>query len=308
VEILDRFNRETHEKLQDFTQEMGVTLDRFQQGSQAALKETGAAIRDAVNESITGMARQREAFEHSAQSAAETFRGIRGELESALTTQSEEQRKTLTTLRDANLAVIDRAEETYARQAQAIEQIGSQTVRTMTIAGQELQTQLTDVRTAILQTSAVVQEELTQFRGEYASQLRTFLESQARQLDDVLDRHRKGLTQVIDRLESTFDEEYTRRKELSEEVDVAIRRLKEGVEIMEGLAETLGLNSESRLAQLIALSEQMTGQTTALEESYRALASQYESAIKEMDESSTKLCEGLYRAADTLVTASRRAA
>ena len=308
VEVLDRFNQQTHEKLQDFTDNMATTLDRFQAGSQAALQETGTAIKEAVGESITGMARQREAFEHSAEVAAQTFQGIRTELESALTTQSAEQRKTLTTLRDANLAVIERAEQTYTRQAEAIEQIGQQTVKTMTIAGQELQHQLADVRAAITQTSTVVQEELTQFRAEYSTQLRDFLTHQTHQLDDVLDRHRKGLTGVIDRLESCFGEEYDRRKELSGEVDIAIRRLKEGVEILDNLAVTLGLNSEARLAQLITLSEQMSGQTESLEQSYRALAVQYEGAITNMDGASTRLCEGLYRAADTLVTASRRVA
>ena len=52
----------------------------------------------------------------------------------------------------------------------------------------------------------------------------------------------------------------------------------------------------------------MTGQTAGLEESYRALSEQYATALSELDASATKLCEGLYRAADTLVTASRRVA
>jgi hypothetical protein len=279
VAILDRFNQQTHERLQDFTERMSVTLDRFQTGSQAALEQTGAAIREAVDESITGMARQREAFEGSATAAAATFRGIREELQAALTTQSAEQRENLAALRDANLAVIERAEQTYARQAETITQAG-----------------------------AALDSQLTRFRAEYAEQLAVFLDHQTRQLDTVLDRHRQGLTGVIDRLEGAFDEEYRRRMALSGEVDAAIARLKEGVCILDDLAQSLGLTSAARLAQLITLSEQMTGQTTALEEGYRALAAQYADAIAELDTSSTRLCEGLYRAADTLVTASRRVA
>jgi hypothetical protein len=290
VEILDRFNSETHKKLQAFTTNMATTLDRFQVGSQQALEQTGAAIREAVDESISGMALQRSAFEESAQSAAATFRGIRKELESALTTQSAEQRKNLTALRDANLAVIERAEETYTHQAQAIERIGAQAVATMSEAGTQLD------------------EQLTTFRAEYAEQLATFLDHQTKQLDTVLERNRRGLTDVIERLEQSFTDEYGRRKELSAEVDRTISKLKEGVSALDDLAATLGLNSEARLAQLISLSEQMTGQTDSLEASYRALATQYESALSEMDTASTKLCDGLYRAADTLVTASRRVA
>ena len=96
--------------------------------------------------------------------------------------------------------------------------------------------------------------------------------------------------------------------ELSAEVDRTIIHLKEGVGVLNDLAESLGLNSAARLAQLVTLSEQMTGQTAGLEESYRALSDQYATALSELDASATKLCEGLYRAADTLVTASRRVA
>ena len=239
VEVLDRFNRETHEKLGAFTDSMAETLDRFQEGSRAALEQTGAAISAAVEESIVGMARQREAFQESAEVAA---------------------------------------------------RIGEQTAETIKNAGQQVETQL------------------AAFRTEYAARLSEFLDHQTQQLDTVLDRHRRGLTGVIDRLESAFTEEYTRRKELSADVGAAIAQLKDGAMILDDLAQTLGLNSAARLAQLITLSEQMTGQTTALEESYQALAREYSSAISNLDEASGRLCEGLYRAADTLVTAASRAA
>lgn len=290
VTILDRFNQETHTRLQAFTADMSTTLDRFQTGSQAALEQTGAAIRSAVDESITGMSRQRDAFEESAQAAAATFRGIREELQAALTTQSAEQRENLAALRDANLAVIDRAEQAYTRQADTITQVGQTAVSTMKEAG------------------VALDDQLTRFRSEYAEQLQVFLTHQTRQLDTVLDRHRQGLTGVIDRLEGAFSDEYTRRMELSAEVDRTIIHLKEGVGVLNDLAESLGLNSAARLAQLVTLSEQMTGQTAGLEESYRALSDQYATALSELDASATKLCEGLYRAADTLVTASRRVA
>ena len=326
VKLLEKFNRETHEKLQAFSDALTDTLTHFQTDTRQMLTETGAAIQDAVSASIEGMGRQREAFEQSATQAAETFRGIRTDLEAALTTQSDEQRKTLTALKDANIAILDRAEQAYTKQADAIEAIGAQAAATLQTARVELETSLAAVRKAIQETSAVVQEELSRFREEYNEHLRTFLAEQSRQLDEVLDRQRRGLLQVVERLESSFIDEYGRRKELSAEVEATIRQLKEGVETLDRLAQSLGLHSEARLAQLIELSRQMTGQTTGLESAYRDLSSQYdrslasaisqiesyldrftsrhESALHALDDSSAKLTEGLYRAADVLVTAS----
>ncbi|MEL6347405.1 MAG: hypothetical protein AAFV53_30095 [Myxococcota bacterium] len=314
VEMLERFQRETHQQLQEFSTELAGTLE-----------QTGAVIREAVDESISGMARQREAFEESADRAAQTFRGIRTDLEAALETQAAEQRASLETLRDANLAVIDRAEETYQKQAEAIGTIGEQAANTMRIAREELQAGLMEVRVGLKETSDTVKTELERFREAYQQQLSEYLKRQADALDEVLERQRKGLQQVVERLESSFEDEYARRKELSEEVAETIQQLKDGVEVLEQLAETLGLHGEARLAQLVELSREMTGQTTALEAAYRDLAAQHEKSVEasvtqlsgylrdfngqqqqaltRMDDAAARLVEGLYQAADILVTA-----
>ena len=325
VEMLERFQSRTHAQLQQFTQDMSTTLSQFQTETQGMLEQTGGAIRAAVDESISGMARQREAFEQSAEQAAATFRGIREDLQASLRTQAEEQHAMLAAMKEANLAVIARAEETYARQAEAIGTIGAQAADTMQAARQELESGLSEVRAGLQETSETVKTELARFRDEYQAQLTAYLQRQSDALDEVLERQRKGLQAVVERLEQSFEDEYRRRKELSDEVAATIERLKDGAAVLDNLAGTLGLNSSERLAQLIELSRQMTGQTAALETAYQDLSRQHAQSVKasqeqltaylqnfntqheqivgRIDESAARLTEGLYQAADVLVTA-----
>ena len=325
VETLERFQQQTHTQLQQFTQDMSGTLHQFQTETRGMLEQTGGAIQAAVDESISGMGRQREAFEESADRAAATFRGIREDLQASLRTQAEEQRGMLAAMKAANLAVIDRAEETYARQAEAIGTIGEQATRTMTTAREELEAGLCEVRAGLRETAETVQVELERFRDAYQQQLSAYLRRQSDALDEVLERQRKGLQTVVERLEQSFTEEYHRRKELSEEVAATIERLRQGAEVLDNLASTLGLHSSERLAQLITLSRQMAGQTTALESAYRDLSkqhahsvqasreqlsgylrdfnTQHEQVVHRIDDAAVRLTEGLYQAADVLVTA-----
>ncbi|MFT4976493.1 MAG: hypothetical protein ACI8S6_002398 [Myxococcota bacterium] len=325
VELLEHFQNQTHKQLQQFTRDMSGTLTQFQTETQGMLEQTGGVIREAVDESISGMARQREAFEESADKAAATFRGIREDLQGALKTQSEEQQAMLVALKDANLAIIDRAEETYTKQAEAIGTVGEQAAKTMRAAREELEAGLSEVRAGLRETSETVKVELARFRNEYQEQLTSYLKRQSDALDEVLERQRKGLQAVVERLESSFEEEYRRRKELSDEVAQTIQQLKEGAEVLDHLATTLGLHSTARLDQLIELSREMAGQTTALESSYRDLSAQHQQAVREsreqltgylkdfngqqaavvhrIDDAAARLTEGLYQAADVLVTA-----
>lgn len=325
VEMLERFQHQTHQQLQQFTRDMSGTLSTFQSETQGMLEQTGAVIREAVDESISGMARQREAFEDSAERAAQTFRGIREDLQASLKTQADEQNAMLTALKDANLEVIARAEETYDKQAKAIGTIGDVAAETMRAARAELEAGLTEVRAGLRETSETVQVELARFRDAYQQQLTAYLKRQSDALDEVLERQRKGLQAVVERLERSFEDEYRRRKELSDEVARTIQQLKEGAEVLDNLAATLGLNSAARLDQLITLSREMRGQTTALESAYRDLSRQHADAVQasqeqltgylrefnaqhqqivgRIDTSAAQLTEGLYQAADVLVTA-----
>ena len=84
IETIQNFQQETLVELQNFANNLGQTLNQFQTDTTGVLERTGEEINRAVEQSIVGMTAQREAFQESANQAAVTFRGIRGELEAAL--------------------------------------------------------------------------------------------------------------------------------------------------------------------------------------------------------------------------------
>ncbi|MFM7368330.1 MAG: hypothetical protein ACKO2Z_11165, partial [Sphaerospermopsis kisseleviana] len=90
IVTIQQFQQQTLGELNNFANSLQSTLHDFQTETTNVLQETGVAITKAVETSITGMESQREAFQKSAEQAADTFKGIRRELEQSLTTQSEQ--------------------------------------------------------------------------------------------------------------------------------------------------------------------------------------------------------------------------
>ncbi|MFN6033201.1 MAG: hypothetical protein ACK48B_03950, partial [Dolichospermum sp.] len=81
IVTIQQFQQETLGELNNFASSLQSTLHDFQRDTTNVLQETGVSITKAVETSITGMESQREAFQESAAQAANTFRGIREDLE-----------------------------------------------------------------------------------------------------------------------------------------------------------------------------------------------------------------------------------
>ncbi|TVP63911.1 MAG: hypothetical protein EA343_06450, partial [Nodularia sp. (in: Bacteria)] len=80
---IQNFQQETLVQLQGFAHDLGDTLNDFKTDTKDVLQQTAHEINRAVSQSIEGMTAQRSAFEASAVHAADTFRGIREELQTA---------------------------------------------------------------------------------------------------------------------------------------------------------------------------------------------------------------------------------
>jgi hypothetical protein len=103
IQTIQNFQQETLGELQNFANNLGQTLNQFQTDTTGVLEQTAQQINSAVEQSIVGMTAQREAFQESANQAAVTFRGIRGELEAALKERAEVEQQMLQGLRSGIL-------------------------------------------------------------------------------------------------------------------------------------------------------------------------------------------------------------
>ena len=82
--------------------------------------ETFALKQKTVAESIKGMEAQREAFALSAAQAAQSFRGIREELEQSLATQAKQQKAMLEGVEASTRKVLEDANQTFMAQAETL--------------------------------------------------------------------------------------------------------------------------------------------------------------------------------------------
>jgi hypothetical protein len=92
VETIQTFQKETLNELQQFATSLHIILKDFREETQGVLEQVGLEINEAIVQSIAGMEAQKQAFAESANKTAKTFRGIREDLESALSTQAQQQK------------------------------------------------------------------------------------------------------------------------------------------------------------------------------------------------------------------------
>ena len=88
VQTIQSFQQNTLTRLQEFAANLQSILGQFRTDTQGVMEQVAIEIKEAVNQSITGMEAQRTAFESSANQASQTFRGIREDLQAALETQA----------------------------------------------------------------------------------------------------------------------------------------------------------------------------------------------------------------------------
>lgn len=318
IETIQNFQQETLVELQNFANNLGETLNQFQTDTTSVLQQTAQQINSAVDQSIVGMTAQREAFRESADQAAVTFRGIRGELEQALHTQTQQQQKMLEGVQSSTQEILNTANATFKQQTDTLSAVGNQASGLMNSAKEKLLATLGTIDQTLTKTRQTVQDDLTKFRNEYQNNLNNFFERQNNLLEETLGLQRDGLSEVVTNLNTVFKEEYNRRSELSNQVNQSMNKVSEAATDINQLACAVGLNSSNSLVQLENVARDLNQQVQGVRGEYRQLSNTFQESLtawtnhfgesrekffNQADSSMANVCSSLLQTAEVLVAA-----
>ena len=271
-------------------------MSEAQNNFQGMMKHISVEIKEAVNQSVTGMEAQRTAFEASANQASQTFRGIREDLQAALNTQAEQQKQMLQEVQNSTEGVLVKANEAFVNQSNTLVTLGKEASGLMNEAKENFLGTLNNIDGMLQNTRLTVQQELEQFRLDYQTALQDFFTQQNNLLNDTLGKQREGLAGVVVDLQQTFNEEATQRKEMTIQVDRSLDRIGETVKTVNTLASAMGMNSSERLGQLQELARTIGGEARKVELSYQSMTEQFNTALNDGNE---KLNDYLKQANET---------
>jgi hypothetical protein len=212
---IQNFQKETLVSLQDFANNLKQTLSQFQTDTKGVLEQTAHDINRAIEQSIQGMTSQQSAFEASAENAADTFRGIREELEAALQKRADIEKHMFQATRTGIIHILAQANTAFEQQTNTLETVGNQACQLMNRSQENLLATLGNIDQTLTATRQTVQEDLTQFREQYQANLQAFFTQQNNLLEETLGKQCDGLATVVTTLNSVFQDEAKRRSELT---------------------------------------------------------------------------------------------
>ncbi len=278
ISTIQRFQGETLNELQQFASNLQSILGEFRHDTQGVLQQVATEIQAAVKESITGMEAQRQAFEASAQQAADTFKGIQENLQQALVTQAKLQKRMLEQVAEQTNAILEQANQAFSTQSQTLVTLGSEASGVMNTAADNLSATLTNIDGMLQQTRQTVQEELDKFRVTYQESLNQFFAEQNNLLSGTLDQQRAGLEAVINQLKTVFIED---SKQMGEEIKGSMTSISETTNTVSQLANITGLTSGERLQQLQEIIRALGSEAEKITSSYENMANQFNQALKD---------------------------
>jgi hypothetical protein len=322
---IENFQKETLVELQGFAKNLGDTLNQFQTDTTGVFQKIAHEINQAVNQSIEGMTAQRSAFEASAVQAADTFQGIREELQKALQERAAVEQEMLQATRTGIIQILTQANRAFNEQTNTLRTVGSEASGLINDAKNNLMATLGNIDATLTATRTTVEEDLTKFRQEYQSNLQMFFQEQNNLLEGTLGKQQQGLSQVVKNLDRVFQDEFQRRITLTKEVDESMTKIQTSVEQINKLVTAAGLNDTQRLIQLENLARGIGEQLQKVDNSYRNLNQQLnhslqswqshlegsmqrtvglqESFFQQADISMARVCGGLLETAKVLVAA-----
>jgi len=322
---IQHFQKETLVSLQDFADNLKQTLSQFQTDTKGVLEQTAHDINRAIDQSIQGMTSQQSAFEASAENAADTFRGIREELETALQRRADVEKQMLQATRTGIIHILAQANTAFEQQTNTLETVGNQACQLMNRSQENLLATLGNIDETLTATRQTVKEDLTQFREQYQANLQAFFTEQNNLLEGTLGKQRNGLAEVVTNLDTVFQDEAKKRSELTQEVDQSMNKIQATVQQINKLVSAAGLNDAQRLIQLEKLATGIGHQVQIVDNSYRDLNAKFdhslqawhshlensmkrtvdlqESFFKQADTAMAGVCGGLLHTANVLVAA-----
>jgi hypothetical protein len=326
-ESILHFQSDTMQQLQSFAGNLQIILGHFRAETQGVLQQVATEINQALQQGIQGLSVQREAFQLSASQAAETFRGIRGELETALQTQAERETVRAREMEGRMNVLLTQFGDTFNQQTATLEAVGREAAMLMGTARDEVSAGMRDVVQMLQANRTHTEAELERFRVNYQQSLDSFFRQQNQLLEGTLGQQRDGLAAVIQDLRQTFADEVTQRRNANADFQQAMEALDSAFRSLQEFAVGIGINKTERIESLQQLAGMFGQQVDKLDAAYRGLANQirdvmaqsdvhltkymqaseakHQQFFNDYDTAVTKISDSLLQAADILLDAER---
>lgn len=277
TDTIQQFQTDTLQKLEGFAGKLANILGQFESQTRKVLESVAIEVKQATKAAIEGLETQRGAFQDSARQAAETFRGIRTELEQALEHQASLEERRLSEMSERIESLFRNVESAFQRQMDALEEIGAEASKGLLDARTRLLEGMGEIHRVLTNTSEVVREELHQFRIQYQEALLAFFAEQNNLLEGTLGSQREGLAQVVQDLKAAFHQQAAQLNEAQERFGSSIDRLIRVQEQLQKYSTAVGLDSGARIVELGELAQAIGSQAAQV-------GTQYENLVKAMDE------------------------
>jgi hypothetical protein len=217
-------------------------LEEFNRDTAGTLEGVSTAINQALHSAIQGMEIQRDAFEASADKAAEAF---------------QEQNSTLRLVGENAKTLMDDARENLLQGLGGIDE----KVKLMT---------------------AAVQSELEQFRLGYQENLTQFFTQQESLLEQTMGKQRDGLAAVVTDFKSVFEEEYKKRTEQYTRIAGIHENLSISIGAVQQLMEAVGWTETATLNQLDSAARAVSAQIGKLQLTYENAGKTFSNIVEKM--------------------------
>ena len=203
VQTIQSFQQDTLTRLQEFAANLQSILGQFRTDTQGVMEQVAVEIKEAVNQSITGMEAQRTAFEASANQASQTFRGIREDLQAALETQAVQQKQMLQDVQTSTESVLVKANEAFVNQSNTLVTVGKEASGLMSEAQNNFQGMMKHISVEIQQA---------------VNQSVTGLEAQRAAFDASANQASQTFRGIREDLQAALDTQAQQQKQMLQEV------------------------------------------------------------------------------------------
>lgn len=292
VETIDKFQQETMVKLQGFAESLKEILSSFKDDTQGAMGAIANEVQQMLNNATEGMDKQRVAFEHSSETAASAFEGIKDSMDKALSERQSAEQTLFNNVESRIASLLKESQDIFDNQTKVLVTVGEEASGLMSSAKDELILGLGDIDKKVISMSQTVQTELEAFREQYQQNLTNYFSQQNTLLEESLGKQRDGLNGVVDNFRKVFESEYQTRHNLLQELTAQHTELQKSAKTIEQVAKAIGLNEASKMAELQDAARTMGREIGQLKLEYSKAAATFndvtENLPKAMDEYFTR--------------------
>jgi len=200
--------------------------------------------------------------------------------------------ETATEIREGTKSVLEQAQITFSEQNGILKQVGQDASALMNTARESLVETLTGIDRRLENISDSTQNQLELFRTAYQNNLQEFFDRQNNLLEETLGQQRDGLAGVVQELDGIFQEEYKRRKEISDDLALRISEIKEATKSVAKLVDAVAVSYPARIMQLEEISRNVGDQVDRLELSNRKLNDGYDQSMQSLEKMLKQMIDG----------------